>query len=221
MRNRSLYEDLKVTTPEPKLTIPRFVVNYWDENGNYRNSDYVVAMPFMGTDGAPHLRDLILLQEELLKFAVFETAAIGSLVCNNVALDLINKIAKMLVVVDKPERGIDIKNLLNAGDYLQIGQIFLSEGYDNESITPDDYKPSRIARIHKMDFFGKLISLNKERAKIAQDDLMKTLIEPVKVPEPEPEPEPEPVRIEPQIAIPAIPAPISTPPPVAVPAKSI
>jgi hypothetical protein len=206
MRNRNLYKDLQVTTPEPKLTTPRFPITYWNEDGTYRNSDYVIAMPFRGKNNEPSLKDLIIAQEELLKFAVFETAAIGSLVCDPRGLDLINKIAKMLVVVGKPERGIDVLNLLNAGDYLQIGQIFLSENYNDDNIIPADFQPGRIARIHKMDFMGKLIQFNQEKQDGAILDLIKA----------EPELAPAPIAM-PEL----IPAQINTPLPPAVLAKLI
>jgi hypothetical protein len=188
MRNRNLYKDLQVTTPEPKLTTPRFPVTYWNDDGTYRNTDYVVAMPFKGKDGQPSLKDLILLQEELLRYAVFETAAIGSLVCDNRGLGLINKIAKMLVVVGKAERGIDILNLLNVGDYLQIGQIFLSKNYSNDNIIPADFQPGLIAEIHKMDFMGKLIQYNQQKQDGVLEELIKAVPEPVVIAEPTPAP---------------------------------
>jgi hypothetical protein len=206
MKNRNLYRDLLVTTPEPKLTTPRFAVTYWNDDGTYRNTDYVVAMPFKGKEGQPSLKDLILLQEELLRYAVFETAAIGSLVCDGRGLDLLNQIAKMLVVVGKPDRGIDLYNLLNAGDYLQIGQIFLSKNYSNDNIIPADFQPGLVAEIHKMDFMGKLIQFNQEK----QDGVIATLIKP------------EPTQAIRSMVeeIPLKPEPISTPLAVAVPAKS-
>ena len=109
---------------------------------------------------------------------MFETAAIGSLICDGRGLDLLNKIAKMLVVVGKPERGIDLVNLLNVGDYLQIGQIFLSENYSDDNIIPADFQPGKIAKIHKMDFMGKLIQFNNEKADGAILDLIQSEPEP-------------------------------------------
>lgn len=179
MRNRNLYQDLKVTNPESKLITSRFPITYWHDDSTYRNTDYVVAMPFRGKDGQASLKDLIVLQEQLLKYAVFETAAIGSLICDPIGLDLLVNIAKMLVVVGKPDRGIDLDNLLNVGDYLQIGQIFLSENYSDENIIPADFQPGRIARIHKMDFMGKLIKYNNEKA----DGMVMDLIKPEPLPE--------------------------------------
>lgn len=202
MKNRNLFEDLKVTTEPKKLSTPNFPVTYWNEDGTYKGTEYVMAMPFMGKDGQPGLKDLILLQEELLRYAVFETAAIGSLICDPVGLDLLNKIARILVVVGKPERGIDLKNLLLAGDYVQIGQIFLSEAYDESTIVPQDYKPSAIARIHRMDFTGKLMKLNQELRTREQQKEIDRIIEQI-----------EPVE--------EIEQPISTPPPAVVVAKSI
>jgi hypothetical protein len=162
-------------------------------------------MPFKGKEGQPSLKDLILLQEELLRYAVFETAAIGSLVCDGRGLDLLNKIAKMLVVVGKPDRGIDLYNLLNMGDYLQVGQIFLSKNYSDDNIIPADFQPGLVAQIHKMDFMGKLIQFNEEKANRTISELIKDVPEPAR-----------PVVEE----IPLVKEPISTPPPVAVPVKS-
>lgn len=194
-----------MTTLEPKLTTPRFPVTYWNDDGTYRNTDYVVAMPFKGKEGQPSLKDLILLQEELLRYAVFETAAIGSLVCDGRGLDLLNKIAKMLVVVGKPDRGIDLYNLLNMGDYLQVGQIFLSKNYSDDNIIPADFQPGLVAQIHKMDFMGKLIQFNEEKANLTISELIKEVPEPVT-----PVEEIPPLKSE----------LINMPPPVAVPAKS-
>jgi hypothetical protein len=178
LRNRNLFEDLKVTETPKQLTTPKFAVNYWNEDGSFKSTDYVMAMPFMGKDGQPSLRDLITVQEELLRFAVFETAAIGSLVCDPAALGLLNKLAKMLVVVGRSERGIDLANLLNAGDYLQIGRIFLSEAYTEDTIVPDNYKPSLIAKIHRMDFVGKLMEFNRQAQEKAMSNALETIAEP-------------------------------------------
>jgi hypothetical protein len=109
---------------------------------------------------------------------VFETAAIGSLVCDPTALGLLNKLAKMLVVVGRSERGIDLANLLNAGDYLQIGRIFLSEAYTEDTIVPDNYKPSLIAKIHRMDFVGKLMEFNRQAQEKAMSNALETIAEP-------------------------------------------
>lgn len=154
-----------MTTPEQKkeLSIPQFPITYWNDDGTFRNTVYVKAMPFLGKDGSASLSDLISLQEKLLKYAAFETAAIGSLLCDPIALTLIQDMAKMLCVVGKIERGIDVNNLLDAGDFLQIGWIFLSESYTEDKIVPpDDYQPSAIARIHRMNFTGKLAAFNRE-----------------------------------------------------------
>jgi hypothetical protein len=174
----NLIQDLKIV-PEPKqLTTIKFPVYYWDENGELKDTDWVRPMPFMGQAGEASLSDLIHLQEELLKIAVFETAAIGALICNPQALQLIGKMAAMMCVVGRKERGIRVNDLLNSGDYLQVGQIFLSEGYTDDNIIPDDYKPSAIARIHRMNFSGKLVEYSRTQIAKQQEELVPTVTAP-------------------------------------------
>lgn len=205
MRNRKLFTDLIVSDPAntPRLSIPQFLVHYWKEDGTLDYTEYVVPMPYKGGEGQSDLKDLILLQEKLLEYCVFKTAAIGSLLCDAEPLSIINQMAKMLKVVGKKERGINIGRMLGCGDYLQIAQIFLSEGCNNDEIVPADYTPSAIARIHRMDFVGKLREYSEKRRKqiLAEEiDRIESEIE-IEIVEPEP-------KIEPT------PTPIDTPPPV-------
>lgn len=145
----------------PKLIRPTFNVNYWDDKDNLIGTDIIKPMPFKGKNGAPAWIDLISLQEKLIHLAVYETAEIGSFLHLPQGLDIIRKMAAMLIVVGKSERGINLDNLLDAGDYPQIARIFLSEDYDDRGTPPRPYTPSLIARIHGMNFEGKLDEISK------------------------------------------------------------
>ena len=88
----------------------------------------------------------------------------------------INRNRVFLVFINHHKIGF--VNLLNVGDYLQIGQIFLSENYSDDNIIPADFQPGKIAKIHKMDFMGKLIQFNNEKADGAILDLIQSEPEP-------------------------------------------
>lgn len=143
-------------TEPAKLNRPTFTVNYWDDKDNMIGVDIVKPMPFKGKNGQPSWSDLIVLQEKLIHLAVYQTAHIGSFLQLPEGLAIIRKMAAMLIVVGKAERGINLDNLLDAGDYGQIARIFLSEGFDETGVPPRPFTASAIARIHGMDFEGKL-----------------------------------------------------------------
>lgn len=149
-----------ITTPDnpmsDKPTTLKFPVYYRDENDEIIGTDWVRPMPFMGRDGKPGLADLIHAQEELIKIAVYETAVIADLLCNPQVISLIKIMAAMQTVIGTKDRGIKVDDLFDAGDYIQVARIFMSEGYSAEMETPDVYIPSSIARIHRMNFSGKL-----------------------------------------------------------------
>lgn len=159
--------------------------------------DIVRPMPF------DKWRDLIALQEQLIFFAVNKTSAIGSFIHHPDALSIVKKMAAMLIVVGKDKPGIDIDNLLAAGDYAQIGRIFLSEAIDETDMAPTALAASAIARIHGFDAGGKLIEFLK--AKQAKD--LKAMMEEI--------PPSEKVVVEIPAELPTATA-TSTPPPVAV-----
>jgi hypothetical protein len=140
-----------------------FEVKYSDENGDYTSSDFVRPVPFLSPEDGGGLTQIIDFQEQLLKIAVFEVAVIGALICNPQVMGIIRKMALILPVVGRTKKGIDLDKLLAAGDYLQIGRIFFSEGYDGENAIPDDFSPSSIARINQMNFTGKLGEYSNQR----------------------------------------------------------
>ncbi len=187
-------------TEPRRLKRPTFEVYYWDADGNEKGMDVVRPMPF------DKWKDLIELQEKLIFFAVNKTSAIGSFLHHPDALSIVKKMAAMLIVIGKDKPGIDIDNLLQAGDYAQIGRIFLSETIDETDMAPTAFTASAIARIHGFDAGGKLVEFLK--AKQAKE--LNTMLEEMK---PEPEPE-KVVEIKPET--PPLAIGTSTPPPVAV-----
>jgi hypothetical protein len=170
-----------------KLSTLTFAVDYYDEKGEHKGTDIVRPVPFLSQADGGGLMQLVEFQEQLLKIAVFEVAAIGALICNPNALGIIRQMAAILPVVGKSTKGIDLDNLLAAGDYLQIGRIFFSEGYDGASSIPEDFTPSSIARINQMNFTGKLVEYSKEKMAVAVEvlptELEEIVIEQIKVEE--------------------------------------
>lgn len=167
---------------EPKrLKKPSFEVYYWDADGNASGMDIITAMPF------DRWQDLITLQEKLIYYTVYKTTAIGSLLKYPDAMTIIRSMASMLIVVGKDKPGIDLDNLLVAGDYAQIARIFLSEVYDEKEMAPTALTPSAIARIHGFDFGGKLDEFIKQRREKELKKMMAEIPEPEKVAEPVPE----------------------------------
>lgn len=163
-----------------------FTVQYWDVEDKPAGVDIVRALPFIGSDGQ-NWSDLMKLQEMLIFFAVNKTAAIGSFLQFPDAMSIVEKMAKMLWVVGKKERGIDLDNLLKAGDFAQLGRIFLSEGYDETGVVPRPFTPSAIARIHGFDFEGKLEEHSKAwRKKMAAEAAAELMAETNPTPTPEP-----------------------------------
>ena len=190
-----------MSTPEPKKqAIETFTVDYWKPDGTLLRTDEVRPVPFMGTDGRAGQAEMIAIQEKILEYVVFETAAIGAMAIDPNGLDLLRKAAAMLWVMGKSEteRGIDLINLLNNGDYLQIGRIFVSKSYCSDEIITPFEQPSQIAQIHKMNFWGKLYGVQEEKAKqgqaVAIDNLEKQVV--VTVPTPTPTPVVEVLKID-------------------------
>jgi hypothetical protein len=155
--------------PEPtkRLKIPTFPVHYWSpEDGSLLKTEEVRAVPLLGTDGRAGQLEAIEIQDRIIEYVVYETAAIGAMVVDPKGLELLKIAAAMMWVLGKPEseRGISLNNLLNAGDYVQIGQIFVSKTYNEDRIiTPFD-QPSHFAEVHKMDYWGKFYRTQEEKA---------------------------------------------------------
>jgi hypothetical protein len=197
MKNPNFYEDLKMTEPK-KISIETFTVNYYKLDGTFARSEEVRPVPFMSKNGAG-LKELIELQERIIKYVVWESFSIATMVCDPVGLDLLNKTAAMLAVVGRQERGIDLVQMLEVGDYNQIGSIFLDEHYGTSADGLHVFsKPSLISKIHRIDYWGKF----RAEGTLKQTADLAKLTEPMIVP-------------------PQSPATINTPPPVADAGTSI
>jgi hypothetical protein len=177
--------DTTTPTPSPTKGLYTFEITYYNEDLTIKNVDVVAPVPFS------QWGDLILLQEKLLKFAVLESIQIQSFLTNPEMLSTIKTIAGMLRVVGKKEPGIDIDNLLESGNYLDIARMFLSEGFDGVSDIRENYLPSAVARIHQLDFTGKLNLLIIERGLNQQVKVEEDLIEMVTPKDPKPSKQPK------------------------------
>jgi hypothetical protein len=147
------------------LKIQTFPVTYWHPDGTVKEIIRVRPVPFMGSEGRAGQIQAIEAQERIIEYVVHKSPAIGAMVVDEVGLTLLKNAAAMMWVMGEPEtkRGISLANLLNAGDYTQIGQIFVSKTYSEDEIVSPIDKPSHFAEIHKMDYWGKFYREQEKR----------------------------------------------------------
>ena len=138
----------------------------------------------------PGLRDVLALQEELIKDFVEAGVAIGTLLACDRTWKNCEKLAKILPVVGSDQPGIDIRHLAEMGDLRQLGHIFFSEAFDEDLTLAKEYlldhennpilmdgrpvqkaaKPSAIARIHGMDFHSPLYRFLEEKERREEEE---------------------------------------------------
>jgi hypothetical protein len=133
-----------------------FEIQYQDENGEVIKIDKVTRVK------RQQLKDLIILQQDLLYAFLKCNASVGSLISNNVNWNNMEKIAKMLPVVGETKLGINLKAIED--DLSQLTKVFFTQSIDeNGSLinSEDAYKPSLISELHQLDYYGDI----KESAK--------------------------------------------------------
>ncbi|MGL5075106.1 MAG: hypothetical protein ACRDBG_04610 [Waterburya sp.] len=113
------------------------------------------------------LREMTISIESLLNDFLQAEGNVGQFLASEVAINQIKNIAALIPVVNSEKVGIDIDNLMEAGDICQIAKLFLTEAYDYDSPEKFDeeiglyrsaiytYRPtsSTIARLHGINFF--------------------------------------------------------------------
>lgn len=150
-----------------------FVVTYYKEDGTVKGTEVVVPVAYS------KWADLIALQDILLKHAVEESVALESFLSDQHLMSTIRSIANILRVRGKAEPGIDVDNILEAGDYLQVARIFLSTSYDADDNAglQEGYLPSLVASVNQLNFAGKLRSLGQAKQKMELETLMVNQVE--------------------------------------------
>ncbi len=144
-----------------------FDVLYYKSDGAIAKTDKVHRAPFRGKPG---LKDVQILQEALIKEFVEFNGAIGSLLAHDKVWDLICQLGAILPIVGRDKPGIDVEALAEADDLPQLARIFFSESFDDKGERETDEtgavvlaKPSLIAKLHGLDFYGPLFRLSDEK----------------------------------------------------------
>lgn len=165
---------------EQKREFSTFSITYWGEDDRPKETIQVRSVPLRGKKSS--LRDVIALQDELIKAMIEHNVCIGSLVADDSVWKNMVSLAAILPVVGRANPGFDIEALAEAGDIAQLGRIFFTESItlkgEHEVDENGDRpltKPSSIARIHDINFHTPLFKYNEERQTRLQEEQMKRI----------------------------------------------
>lgn len=146
-----------------------FKVEYKDKLGEIVKVDKVYRVK------RDKLKDIIDLQQDLLYSFFKSNASIGQVIADSVNWKNIEKLAKMLPVVGEEKLGFDLSSIEN--DLSQLLTIFFTQSIDengNLINSEEAYKPSLIAELHQLDYYG---AVQESAKKIYQerlkDDMLK------------------------------------------------
>jgi hypothetical protein len=112
----------------------------------------------MKSESKPYgLREAIALQEETIRYAMDKNSIMSEWLLDPVGLDLLKRFAAS-VPLEGGKSGIDLVNLLEAGDYRTIGCLFVSNAYADKFYLREltEFEPSIIASLNAIDYRGKL-----------------------------------------------------------------
>jgi hypothetical protein len=112
--------------PEQKFTRLTFDVTYWKDDGTVK--EVVKVRP----PNLDKLHEPIVLLEDLIRVFIDCDGSLGRTLATEAAISHMRSLAKLMPIVGKKEAGIDIDNLLEAGDIVQIGKIFFSRTINPE-----------------------------------------------------------------------------------------
>lgn len=124
-----------------------FSVNYYQADGTIDRTVEVKKVP------RSKLRDLIVLQQQLLDVFVENDASIGVILSNDANWKLIQSMASLLPLVGSDET-LDVTRFEE--DYVQICKVFFTESinesgeYDLAADKP--FLPSKIAKLHQLNY---------------------------------------------------------------------
>ena len=158
-----------------------FDVIYYKPDGTIKTIDKIRRAPFRGNPG---LKDIQICQEALIKEFVEFNGAIGSLLVQDNTWSLICQLGSLLYVVGRDKPGIDVEALAEADDLPQIAQIFFSESFNDAGERERDdegatllAKPSKVARIHGLDFYEPLFRHSEDKRNRERQGVFREILE--------------------------------------------
>jgi hypothetical protein len=171
-----------MTKPEQKRPEgATFDVIYYKPDGTVKSIDKVRRAPFRGNPG---LKDIQVCQEALIKEFVDFNGAIGTLLVQDKVWSLIAQLGSLLYVVGRDKPGIDVEALAEADDLPQLAQIFFSESFNSAGERERDEegatilaKPSKVARIHGLDFYEPLFRYSEEKRNREREGVFREVLE--------------------------------------------
>lgn len=162
-----------------KRDYPSFEITYWGEDDTPSKIITVRPAPIRCKTGG--IKDVIKLQEFLIKFFVEHDGRLASLITENKVWNAMEQLSRMLPVVGRTEIGFEIEPLALSGDIAQLGRIFFSENIADDLTRERDSDgnvintPSLIARIHDINFSATLFRMIREREVCQQKERMEAL----------------------------------------------
>ncbi|MFN7161360.1 MAG: hypothetical protein ACK4NC_07225 [Candidatus Gracilibacteria bacterium] len=140
-----------------------FTVNYYNPDGTVDRVVEVKKVP------RAKLRDLILLQQQLLDVFVEHDASIGVILSDEANWKLLETISAMLPIVGSEET-LDIRRFEE--DYVQICKVFFTESMadsgEYDLATDKPFLPSKISKLHQLNYhdqMGKAVERLAKRKK--------------------------------------------------------
>lgn len=129
------------------------------------------------------LKDLIILQQEILYYFFKNQANIGATLAELEAWNCIRKISKLLPVIGEEKLGINLDKLDEDNDLEQIALIFITTAIQNEDggflsvnehfDTSTWYEPSLISKLHQLNYKGDSGEALKKIQKEVQEEVPK------------------------------------------------
>ena len=168
-----------MTSDQKKRNYPSFEITYWGVDDTPSRIITVRPAPIRCKSGG--IKDVIKLQETLIRHFVEHDGRLASLITDNAVWSAMDKLAKMLPVVGLEEKGFDIEPLAERGDIAQLGRIFFSENIADDLTRERDAdgnivnSPSLIAKIHDINFSATLFAMIREREEAQQKERMEKL----------------------------------------------
>ena len=143
----------------------------------YKNSlGEVIKTDKIGRVKRKQLKDLIVLQEELV-YAFYKTnGGIGSIIADSSYWNTMEKIAKMLPIIGEEKPGINLSSLEE--DLSQLTTIFFTQSVDENGdliIGDNIFEQSLISELHKLDYFDAGKKAGKRILNESKEDQLPTM----------------------------------------------
>lgn len=128
-----------------------FSVNYYNPDGTVDRTVEVKKVP------RSKLRDLIILQQQLLDVFVENEASIGVILSEESNWKLLQSVANLLPIVGSDDT-LDVSKFEE--DYVQICRVFFTESINDSGeydlSTDKPFLPSKIAKLHQLNYNDQL-----------------------------------------------------------------